>query len=185
MSSDEDYYYQGEQDDFDALNTYYREELPGVNEYEPETSFDEWEEEVPFDAQFDEELKKQQLNLQRKEDELEKISQVISKKAELLKLENEEMQCLHNLKVQQRILDVTLKLGDNWDRARRMFGLPQKGTNNDHDFLHILDSYKSSNPDNSLYMEAPRIENSRIVAGFDKVRDEMAIYIYCQQEVSL
>ena len=164
----------------DALNEDYREDLPGVNESEPEASFDEWEEEVPLDAQFDEEFKKQQLNLQRKEDELEKISQVISKKAELLKLENEENQRLHNLKVQQRRLDVRLKLGDNWDRARRMFGLPQKGTNNDRDFLHLLDSYRSANPDNSLYMEALIIEISRIVAGFDKVRDEMAIYIYCQ-----
>ena len=45
---------------------------------------------LPWILKFDEELKKQQLNLQRKEDELEKIYQVISKKAELLKLENEE-----------------------------------------------------------------------------------------------
>ena len=89
-----------------------------------EASFDEWEEEVPSDAQFNEEFKKHQLDLQRKEDELEKISQVISKKAELLKLENEEKQRLHNLKVQKRRLDVRLKLGNNWDRARRMFGLP-------------------------------------------------------------
>ena len=184
MSSDKDYFYQGEQDDFDALNEDYIEELPGVNYSEPEASFDEWEEEVHLDAQFDEELKKQQLNIQRKEDELEKISQVISKKAELLKLENEEKQRLHNLKVQQRRLDVRLKLGDNWDRARRMFGLPQKGTNNDRDFLHLLDSYRSANPDNSLYMEALRIEISRIVAGFDKVKDEMEIYIYCEQEES-
>ena len=77
-----------------------------------------------MNAQFNEESKKQQLDLQSKEDELEKISHVISKKVELLKLENEEKQCLHNLKVQQRRLDVRLKLGDNWDRERRMFGLP-------------------------------------------------------------
>ena len=28
------------------------------------------------------------------------------------------------------------------------------------------------------------MKNSRIVAGFDKVRDEIAIYIYCQHEGS-
>ena len=73
-------------------------------------------------------------------------------------------------------------MGDNWDRARTMFGLPQKGTNNDRDLLYLLDNYRSANPDNSLYMEALRIEISRIVAGFYKVEDEMAIYIYCQQD---
>ena len=52
------------------------------------------------------------------------------------------------------------------------------------DFLHLLDSYRSANPDNSLYTEALRIDISRIVASFYKVRDEMAIYIYCQQEGS-
>ena len=90
ISSDEDYYYQGEKDDFDAfndaLNEDYQEELPRINESEPEASFDEWEEEVPSNAQFDEQFKKYQLNLQRKEDKLEKIYQLISKKAELLKL---------------------------------------------------------------------------------------------------
>ena len=33
-------------------------------------------------------------------------------------------------------------------------------------------------------MEALRIEISRIVSSFDKVKDEMEIYIYCQQERS-
>ena len=93
-------------------------------------------------------------------------------------------QRLHNLKVQQRRLDVRLKIGDNWDKERTMFGLPQKSTNNDRDFLHLLDNYRSANPDNSLYMEALRIEISRIVAGFDKVRDEMVIFVYCQKEGS-
>ena len=75
---------------------------------------------------FNEEFRKQQLDLRRKEDELEKISQVISKKAELLKIENEEKQRLHNLRIQRRRLDVRLKLGDSWDKARRMFGLSSK-----------------------------------------------------------
>ena len=102
----------------------------------------------------------------------------------MLKAENEEKQRLHNLKVQRRKLDVRLKLGDSWDMARRMFGLPQKSTNNDKDFLQLLDSYKIANPDNSLYMEALRLEITRIVAGFDQVLDEMVIFIYCQQEGS-
>ena len=72
---------------------------------------------------FNEEFKKQQLDLRRKEDKIEKIYQIISKKAELLKLENEEKQRLHNLRIQRRRLDVRIKLGDSWDKERRMFGL--------------------------------------------------------------
>ena len=189
-SSDEDYYYQGEQDDFDAFNIQQEEEhedeeLPGVNEHEEEV-FDEFEEEaeVPSDPAFTAEFNKQSQDLKRKKGELEKISQVITKKAELLKTENQEKQLLHNLKVQRRKLDVRLKLGDSWDMARRMFGLPQKSTNNDKDFFQLLDSYKTTNPDNSTYMEALRLEITRIVAGFDQLLDEMVIFIYCQQEGS-
>ena len=61
-----------------------------------------------------------------------------------------------------------------------MFGLPQKSTNNDQDFLRLLDSYKIVNPDNSLYMEALRLEITRIVVGFDQMLDEMVIFVYCQ-----
>ena len=91
------------------------EELPGINEHEEE-AFDDFEEEgeVPSDPAFTEEFKKQQQDLKRKEGELEKISQVISKKAELLKTENQEKKRLHNIKVQRRKLDVRLKLGDSW-----------------------------------------------------------------------
>ena len=132
----------------------------GVNEYEEEASFDDYEEEgeVSSDPAFNEEFKKQQQDLKRKEGELEKISQVITKKAELLKSENEEKQRLHNLKVQRRKLDVRLKLGDSWDMARRMFGLPHESTNNDREFLQLLDSYKMANPGNSVFMEALRLE---------------------------
>ena len=189
-SSDEDYYYLGEQDDFDAFNmqeeeVHEEEELPGVNEQEQEV-FDEFEEqaEMPSDPAFNAEFNKQSQDLKRKQGELEKISQVITKKAELLKAENQEKQRLHNLKVQRRKIDVRLKLGDSWDMARRMFGLPQKSTNNDKDFFQLLDSYRTANPDNSTYMEALRLEISRIVAGFDQMLDEMVIFIYCQQEGS-
>ena len=105
QSSDEDYYYQGEQDDFDALNIQEEEkeevgQLPSVNEYEEEASFDDWEEgELLSDPFFNEKFKKQSQDLRSKEDELEKISHVIMKKAELLKDENEEKQRLHNLKM--------------------------------------------------------------------------------------
>ena len=63
QSSNEDYYYQGEQDDFDAFNIQEEElekveELPGVNEYEEEASFDNWKEgELPSDPLFNEEFK--------------------------------------------------------------------------------------------------------------------------------
>ena len=62
-----------------------------------------------------------------------------------------------------------------------MFGLPQKITNNDRDFLHLLDMYRIANPYNSLYMEALRLEITRIVVGFDQVLYEMVIFVYCQQ----
>ena len=187
-SSDEDYYYQGEQDDFDAFNIQQEEEhedeeLPSVNEHEEEV-FNEFveEAEVPSDPAFTAEFNKQSHDLKRKKGELEKISQVITKKVELLKVENQEKQRLHNLKVQRRKLDVILKLGDSWDMGRRMFGLPQKSTNNDKDFFQLLDSYRTANSDNSTYMEALRLEITRIVAGFDQLLDEMVIFIYCQQE---
>ena len=122
--------------------------------------------------------------MKRKKGELEKISQVISKKAELVKAENEEKQRLNNLKVQRRKLYVRLKLGDSWDMASRMFRLPQKSSNNDRYFLQLLGSYKIANPDNSLYMEVLRLEITRIFAGFDKVLDEMVIFVHCQQEGS-
>ena len=189
-SSNEDYYYLGEQDDFDAFNmqeeeVHEEEELPGINEQEQEV-YDEFveEAEMPSDPAFNAEFNKQSQDLKRKKGELEKISQVITKKAELLKAENQEKQRLHNLKVQRRKLDVRLKLGDGWDMARRMFGLPQKSTNNDKDFFQLLDSYRTANPDNSTYMEALRLEISRIVAGFDQMLDEIVIFIYCQQEGS-
>ena len=75
-------------------------------------------------------------------------------------------------------------MGDSWDKSRRMFGLPLKSTNNDRGFLHLLDSYITANPDNSLYMEALRLDITRMVAGFDQLLDEMAIFVYCQQEGS-
>ena len=88
-----------------------------MNETEEEASFDDWEEdELPSDPMFNEKFKKQQLDLRRKEDDLEKISQVISKKAELLRAENKENQRLHNLKIQRRRLDVRLKL-DVWSSS--------------------------------------------------------------------
>ena len=139
---------------------------------------------IMFAPLFNEEFKMQQQDLKRKEGELEKIYQVITKKAELLKVENEEKQRLHNLKVQRRKLDIRLKIGDSWDTTRRMFGLSQKSTNNDREFLQLLDSYRMANPNNSLYMEALRLEISRIVAGFYQVLDEMVIFVYFQQEGS-
>ena len=101
---------------------------------------------------------------------MEKIHQVISKKADLLKLENQEKQLFHNLRVERRRLHVRLKLREKWDKARRVFDLPQKSTNNDKDFLHLLDNYRKANPHNSLYMEALRLEITRVVAGFDKAQ---------------
>ena len=48
MISDDDFYYMGGLDDFDVFDD--KEELPGVNESEPEAIFDDWEEEIPLDS---------------------------------------------------------------------------------------------------------------------------------------
>ena len=77
-----------------------------------------------------------------------------------------------------------MKLGINWDETRRMFGLPQRSTNNDREFLQLLDNYRTVNPDKSLYMEALKLEISRVVASFDKSLNEMVIFVYCHQEGS-
>ena len=39
--------------------------------------------------------------------------------------------------------------------------------------------YRISNPGNSLYAEALRLEITKIVAEFDQVLDEMVIFVYC------
>ena len=66
---------------------------------------------MSVDPAFEEEFLKQQAELTRKEDELKKISQVISKKKELQRTENIEKQRLHDIKVQERRRDVKLKIG--------------------------------------------------------------------------
>ena len=54
---------------------------------EEEASFDDWEEgELPSDPMFNEEFKKQQLDLRRKKDELEKISRLLRRNLSCLKL---------------------------------------------------------------------------------------------------
>ena len=58
-----------------------------MNEYEEEASFDDWEDrELPSYPLFNKEFKKKQQNLRRKEDELEKISQVITVKHNVIML---------------------------------------------------------------------------------------------------
>lgn len=78
----DDVYYSGEQNDFDVFA------IPADHTLEYKTvlfkaevdgDFDNWEEEA-LDSVIEKEFKKQQVELKRKEDELQKISQVISKK---------------------------------------------------------------------------------------------------------
>ena len=51
-------------------------------------------------------------------------------------------------------------------------------------YFNFSTATKQQIPDNSTYMEALRLEITRIVAGFDQLLDEMVIFIYCQQEGS-
>ena len=108
MLPEDEYYYRGEHDDFDAYvdveaitkNEAEADDLPGYKEPEEEFNFEDWEEDIPLDPWFEEELKKQRLDLRKKADELEKISDVIKIKAELQKVENKEKQRLHNIQIQ-------------------------------------------------------------------------------------
>ena len=81
---------------------------PGYKESEQE-NFDDWyKDDTPLDIDplFEDEYRKQQSDLRRKEDEIEKIAQVVTQRAQLQKVENDEKQRLHDLKFQKRRLDV-------------------------------------------------------------------------------
>ena len=96
MYLDDDYYNQGEHDNFDAFSIQEeeqeQEELPGVNELkEDDASFDDWEEgEVPSNPIFNEEFKKQQLDLRRKEMSWRRYLKLSRRKLSCLNLKNEE-----------------------------------------------------------------------------------------------
>ena len=62
--------------------------------------------------------------------------------------------------------------------------MPQLSTNNDRQFLHLLDKLEISNPNNDVYMNAIKTEVSRITAAFDRSLNEMSIFVYCQSEGS-
>ncbi|KAK1396901.1 hypothetical protein POM88_006764 [Heracleum sosnowskyi] len=168
-----------EQGDFEYVES---EEAPedifGDVEVEEEA---DWEEEPQVDPAFEAVLLRQKADLKRREEENAKVSDIISKHLVIQKAEHQEKQRLHNLKVKDRKLNVRLKLGEEWDKAREIFA-HQTGTNNDGKFLNILERYKKINPDNTVYMKALHAEISRITIGFDRVREELKIYIYTHNE---
>ncbi|KAK1369763.1 hypothetical protein POM88_035855 [Heracleum sosnowskyi] len=179
--SDADYY-QGEQGDFDYVES---EEAPedifGNVEVEEEADYADWEEESNVDPVFEAELVRQKADLKRREEENVKVSDIISKHLVIQKAEQQEKQRLHNLKVNERKLYVRLKQGEEWDKAREMFA-HQEGTNNDAKFLGMLERYKKVNPDNTVYMKALHAEISRISTGYDRVREELKIFVYTHNE---
>ena len=63
-----------------------------------------------MDPVFEEEFKKQQAELKRKEVVLKKVSQIIDKKKEIQREENLEKQRLHNIRIEERRMDVKLKI---------------------------------------------------------------------------
>lgn len=91
---------------------------------EEEGDIGKWAEVAPVDLRFEKELQKQQAELKRSKDELQRTSQVIYKKAELQKAELAEKQRRHNIKVLARKRDVELKINERRDEARRMMSLP-------------------------------------------------------------
>ena len=100
MLPDDEYYYRGEHDDFDAYVNIEAlaeneaeaetDDLRGYKDSEEEFNFDNWEEEIPLYPRFEKKLKRKRLNLIRKADELQNISDMIKRKFELQKIENEE-----------------------------------------------------------------------------------------------
>ncbi|KAK1369608.1 hypothetical protein POM88_035700 [Heracleum sosnowskyi] len=179
--SDADYY-QGEQGEFDDIES---EETPedifGEVEVEGEADFADWEDESEVDPAFEAELLRQKADLKRREEENAKVSDIISKHLVIQKAEHQEKQRLHDIKVKDRKLYVRLKLGEEWDRAREMFSHPT-GSDNDGKFFSMLERYRKVNPDNTIYMKALHAEISRITTGYDRVREELKIYIYTHNE---
>ncbi|KAK1357005.1 hypothetical protein POM88_050261 [Heracleum sosnowskyi] len=179
--SDADYY-QGEQGDFDDIESGETpEDIFGEVEVEGEADFADWEDEPEVDPAFEAELLRQKADLKRREDENAKVSDIISKHLVIQKAEHQEKQRLHDLKVKDRKLYVRLKLGEEWDKAREMFSHPT-GSDNDGRFFSMLERYRQVNPDNTIYMKALHAEISRISTGFDRVREELKIYIYTHNE---
>ncbi|KAK1360803.1 hypothetical protein POM88_045277 [Heracleum sosnowskyi] len=179
--SDADYY-QGEQGDFDDIESGETpEDIFGEVEVEEEADFADWEDEPEVDPAFEAELLRQKADLKRREDENAKVSDIITKHLVIQKAEHQENQRLHDLKVKDRKLYVRLKLGEEWDRAREMFSHPT-GSDNDGRFFSMLERYRKVNPDNTIYMKALHAEISRITTGFDRVREELKIYIYTHNE---
>ncbi|KAK1363598.1 hypothetical protein POM88_039159 [Heracleum sosnowskyi] len=178
----DDFYFQDALNDED-LQVSDGEDIFCEEEIEKEAVFDEWDDQDYLfnpDPAFEEELKKQHEEIRRKKDENAKVSQIISEKLRIQKAEHEEKQRLHSLEVKDRKLDIRLKKGDIWAKAKEMFTLPQKGSNNDREFISLLHRFMKVNPDNSVYMKALQKEILRITAGFDRVRNEMIIYVSCQ-----
>ncbi|KAK1356366.1 hypothetical protein POM88_049622 [Heracleum sosnowskyi] len=178
-------YYHGEQDDFQFdtsgdLEKTIPEEAFGEEDVEEAANFDDWEDEADLytpDPLFQKELKKQQADLRRKENENAKVSDIISQKLKIQKAEHEDKQRLHSIHVKERRLDVRMKQGGKWDKAREMFDIPQRGTNNDATFLKLLEKIRTVNPDNSLYMKALKEDIIRITSAFDQVNQELYIYV--------
>ncbi|KAK1396441.1 hypothetical protein POM88_006304 [Heracleum sosnowskyi] len=158
---DDAYYYHGEHDDF------HFDRSGDLEKTIAEEAFGEEEKE----------LKKQQAELRRKEDENAKVSDIISQKLKIQKAEHEDKQRLHSIHVKERRLDVRMKQGSKWDKAMEMFDIPQRGTNNDATFLKLLEKIRIVNPDNSLYMKALKEDILRITSAFDQVRQELFIYV--------
>ncbi|KAK1387455.1 hypothetical protein POM88_015633 [Heracleum sosnowskyi] len=152
----------------------------GEEEVEEAANFDDWEDEANLytpDPLFQKELKKQQADLRRKEDENAKVSDIISQRLKIQKAEHEDKQRLHSIHVKERRLDVRMKQGSKWDKAMEMFDIPQRSTNNDGTFLKLLEKIRTVNPDNSLYMKALKEDILRITSAFDQVRQELYIYV--------
>ena len=71
-------------------------------------------------------------------------------------------------------------MGVHWGIARQIMSNPQRGTNNDCEFLRELERLRTLNPDNSVYMKALESEISRIAVGYDHVTRDWEINIYCR-----
>ena len=91
-----------------------------------------------------------------------------------------QKQRLHELSIAEKRLDIRMKMGANWDKAREMFNSPQRGPNQDCAFLSYLNRLHTAKPEDNHFMKALSIDLRRISVSFDPRGREPYIYTYTE-----
>ena len=89
-----------------------------------------------------------------------------------------QKQRLHELSIAEKRLDIRMKMGADWDKAREMFNSPWKSPNQDCAFLSYLSGMHTANPEDVLFMKDLGIDLRRIFVSFEPRGKEPYIYLY-------